>query len=396
MFSHKSYVILIFIFSSILSINSTFSADEESKETEKFKTLESTLTDSAMRTLGYSKPDFSNVGRLSKVYKLPFGKITYDIGSVVLLDKDQKSSVRTCLSAAHCFEELKERSAKMKNFYYYMDILIPKYYEVTFESDNVPEYSCTVTKHVMHPEYSTGHDSADIAILCLDKTVPHLTGLQPYYTFRSDLEQNINSDEYKFFRPLLRQLFYVGYGRSGNDSDYFNTKPDGKRRASISLLHFCLEDNVGEEIYSIPIKSKFNFKEPNLVVLNQREPMLFEIGMRSGMSGGATLNHNLALVGINTASRYQDISSLDKIRREKDKFMKKHATPINVGLYSFYVYTLLGRKRVFLNIGISLTMFSLANLRTNDMYPGARCISTAIEPHKKWIEEWRERFQQED
>ena len=396
MFNQKSYVILIFIFSFILPVDSVFSADEESKETEKLKTLESTLTDSAMRALGYADPTFSNVGRLSIVYKLPFGKITYDIGSVVLLDKDEVSSVRTCLSAAHCFEELTEHSAKMKKFHYYRDILIPKYYEVTFDSDDVPEYSCTVKKYVVHPEYLTGHDSADIAILCLDKAVPHLTGLQPYYTFGSDLEQNINSDQYKPIRHLLRQLFYVGYGRSGNDSDYFNSNPDGKRRASISLLHFCLTDNAGEEIYSIPIKSEFSFKKPNIVILNQREPMLFEIGMRSGMSGGATLNHNFALVGINTASAYDDISLLDKVRREKDKFMMEHSTPIKTGIYSFYLHTLLQRKRVFLNIGISLTLFILNNLRTNDMYPGARCISTAIEPHKKWIEEWRERFQQKD
>ena len=157
-----------------------------------------------------------------------------------------------------------------------------------------------------------------------------------------------------------------------------------------------MTDNAGEEIYSIPIKSEFSFKKPNIVILNQREPMLFEIGMRSGMSGGATLNHNFALVGINTASAYDDISLLDKVRREKDKFMMEHSTPIKTGIYSFYLHTLLQRKRVFLNIGISLTLFILNNLRTNDMYPGARCISTAIEPHKKWIEEWRERFQQED
>ena len=71
----------------------------------------------------------------------------------------------------------------------------------------------------------------------------------------------------------------------------------------------------------------------------------------------------------------------------------EHSTPIKTGIYSFYLHTLLQRKRVFLNIGISLTLFILNNLRTNDMYPGARCISTAIEPHKKWIEDWSKRLQ---
>lgn len=30
------------------------------------------------------------------------------------------------------------------------------------------------------------------------------------------------------------------------------------------------------------------------------------------------------------------------------------------------------------------------------MYPGVRCVSTDIEPHKKWIEDWSKRFQEKD
>lgn len=148
MFHQKPHIIFVLIstLSSMLSTNFAFSADEESNNEEIFKTRESTLTDCAMITLGYLEPTFSNVGRLSIVYSLPFlGKITYNIGSVVLLDRDQDTNVRTCLSAAHCFEESQECSYKMKKIHYYIDILIRKHYEVTFESDDVPEYSCTVT-----------------------------------------------------------------------------------------------------------------------------------------------------------------------------------------------------------------------------------------------------------
>ena len=396
MFHPKSYVILIFIFSSILAVSSSFSAEEEGNEIEESKRIERTLTGSAMVSLGKVDPTFSSVGRLSIVYKLPFGKIIYDIGSVVLLDKDQESDVRTCLSAAHCFEQSIERSARMQKFYYYMDILIPKHYEVTFESDDVPEYSCIVKKHVVHPGYLEGHGNADISILCLDKTVPHLKGLQPCYTFRSDLAQKINSDEYKSSKHLFRQLFYVGYGNSGNDSDYFISNTDRQRRASISFLHFWLTDNVGKEIISVPFNSLFRWEDFNVIVLNQRKPFLFETGIRPGMSGGATLNHSFDLVGINRGIRHQSISFLDKMIIEKDEFIKKHSTPISTGIYSFYMYTLLQRKRVLLNVGISLTLFSLTNLRAKDMYPGVRCVSTDIEPHKKWIEDWSKRFQEKD
>lgn len=249
----------------------------------------------------------------------------------------------------------------------------------------------------MHPEYFKRHNNADIAILRLDKTVPHLTGLKPYYTFRSDLEKDINLDKHKFNDPLLRQLFYVGYGMSGNDSDYFKSPPDGKRRASFSLLHFFSkdQDNIERNIYSIPTKSGFNFEDAGIVVLNQREQIPFEMGIRPGMSGGATLNRNLSLVGINQSTEYQHTSHLDKTKIKTDKFTEKYSMPIKTGAYSFYLYTLLNKKRVFLNIGCGLTIMTLTNLRIRKSYPGTRCISTSIEPHKKWIEEWRKRFQQE-
>lgn len=281
MFFRKSFTFLflkLILFSTIIPTY-VFSNDEEINIIPDFKTLQSTLTDTAMVALGYADPTFSNVGRLSIVYKLPFNqKITQNIGSAVLLDKRAGSCARTCLSAAHCFKEPTSRSAKMQKLNHYLNLLIPKYYQITFESNDEPSYSCTVTKYAVHPEYLEGNKGADIAILRLDKTIPHLSGLAPCYTFRSEIKEIISSNESQFYDPRLRALIYVGYGRAGNDSDYLKTRPDGKRRASLSLLHYFQADS-GNALISIPFKAQCRFDEFKLVDLTQqREPMPLKSG----------------------------------------------------------------------------------------------------------------------
>lgn len=404
MFFRKSFIFLFIklILFYTINLNYVFSNDEETNIIPGFKTLQSTLTDAAMVALGKADHAFSNVGILSKVYKLPFDqKITQNIGSAVLLDKREGSCARTCLSAAHCFKDPTSRSAKMQKLDHYLNLLIPGYYQVTFESNKEPSYSCIVTKYVVHPEYLAGHDSADIAILCLDKTVPHLAGLAPCYTFRKEIKEIISSNKSQFYDPRLRALIYVGYGRAGNDSDYLNSRPDGKRRASLSLLHYFQKDS-GNALISIPFKAQYRFDEFNLVDLTQqREPMPFEIGRRVGMSGGATLSPLFGLVGINRSACHSDISPIDRLKLKKRQFIKKWDTPISVGLFLSFLHTTSHNRRPYgyitkLSLGL-FYFFALSDeiLRNNDMYVGTRCTSTAIDTHEEWIEKYREEFENE-
>ena len=411
MFFRKSFIFLFlqFILFSTINLTYVFSNDEEINIIPGFKTLQSTLTDTAMVALGKADPAFSNVGRLSKVYKLPFDqKITQNIGSSVLLDKREGSCARTCLSAAHCFENPIFRSAKMQKLNHYLNLLIPRYYQVTFESNDESSYSCIVTKYVVHPEYLAGNNGADIAILRLDETVPHLAGLAPCYTFRKEIKEIISSNESQFYDPSLRELIYVGYGRAGNDSDYLKSRPDGKRRASLSLLHYFQKDS-GNALISIPFKTQCRFDDFNLVDLTQqREPMPFEIGRRVGMSGGATLsphfglNSYLRLVGINRSCCHDDTSPLDKLKCEKIQFRKRWDTPISVGLFLSFLHATSHNRRPYgyitkFSLGL-FYLFTLSDgiLRNNDMYVGTRCTSTAIDTHEEWIKKYREVFENDD
>ncbi|MES2287784.1 MAG: hypothetical protein V4547_19000 [Bacteroidota bacterium] len=404
MFFPKSFIFLFIklILFYTINLNYVFSNDEEINIIPGFKTLQSTLTDAAMVALGKADHAFSNVGRLSEVYELPFGqKITLNIGSAVLLDKREGSCTRTCLSAAHCVEKPTSRSAKMQKLDHYLNLLIPRYYQVTFESNDEPSYSCIVTKYVVHPEYLAGNNGADIAILRLNKTVPHLPGLAPCYTFLSEFKKIVNSNKSQFYDPRLRALIYVGYGRAGTDSDYLKSRPDGKRRASLSLLHYFQTDS-GNALISIPFKTQCRFDEFNLVDLTQqREPMPFEIGRRVGMSGGATISPLFGLVGINRSAYHSDISPIDRLKLEKKQFIKKWDNPICIGLFLSFLHATSHNRRPYgyitkFSLGL-FYLFALSDeiLRNNDMYVGTRCTSTAIDIHEEWIKKHREEFEKE-
>lgn len=120
------------------------------------------------------------------------------------------------------------------------------------------------------------------------------------------------------------------------------------------------------------------------------------------MSGGATISSLFGLVGINRSAYHSDISPIDRLKCEKKQFIKKWETPISVGLFWSFLHATSHNRRPYgyitkFSLGL-FYLFTLSDeiLRNNDMYVGTRCTSTAIDTHEKWIEKYREEFENED
>ena len=125
--------------------------------------------DNAMKKLGRLHPQFQNIGRLSKVYTLPFGQqLILPRGSAVYMGG------QSCLSAGHC---LSEKNTYFRKLRYYSNLILPMHYQITFETSTTQKQSYKVERYVVHPAFESTEKN-DIAILKLEKKVNHLKGLK--------------------------------------------------------------------------------------------------------------------------------------------------------------------------------------------------------------------------
>jgi hypothetical protein len=341
--------------------------------------------DNAMKKLGRLHPQFQNIGRLSKVYTLPFGQqLTFLRGSAVYMGG------HSCLSAGHC---LSEKNTYFRKLRYYSNLIFPMHYQITFETSTTQKQSYKVERYVVHPAFES-MEKSDIAILKLEKEVEHLKGLKPCYEFGTepfDLPLDNYEHAIQNYNRYPYHLTYVGYGGSGNDTDllekFFNS--DGKRRAARSILYSSTKkpDNL---LYSWPHKSHLFVKSPDenqKPFITSRPPLPFELGLRPGMSGGATFDSFLQFIAINSAINNSYISDKDLLLCITRHFITNWSIPINISLS--YASIKIKKRSVAL---IPFSLLWLCALKKPYAYTGSINVSVPLGPYEDWIEKHRKEF----
>ena len=299
------------------------------------------LSDAEMLQLGYSTSGAQNVGALYSVYKAPYHSCEqiYKRATVVYIGGV------TCLTAAHCMRD--ESSC-----FGYFD---PGEYfkisdKVSFEINGIHTYFDV--KHCkIHPDYD-GTQLHDIAILCLDRIVDGLDGLEPDYSLGTrNLEWNRNCQDV---------LTYIGYGQGGNDSDYCISVDDKRRACQSRLLKV-----QGPIIMSQPYHACLDITSATMWTLYPRKAFAYESIARPAMSGGATLLND-AFVGLNVGESYTFLPWCTGV------------------LFNSYYY-----------VNTCINFFMIGNLPwLRCIYPavGAVSGSVALGPHEQWIKDWKSTY----
>ena len=240
-----------------------------SKKIQSDYPIEETLTDAASITLARANPIYCNVGRLY----LRSGKRQNGNGAAVYLGGV------TCVTAAHCLVDEQDKFCELFDIYFQLN------------DGRIVQYE--IEKAIVHPLY-VRNKWYDIAVLKLKKPVVELIGAFVNYAY--------GKKERIIKKPP--EVTFVGYCRAYSDLGYRH-QCDFKRRATKSLL-FC----VGVD----PLK--MSAIPHTLDIVEQRTPSLmncfskvsfvsrpampYELGVKSGMSGGGAFERN-ELIGIHVA-----------------------------------------------------------------------------------------------
>ncbi|MES2252830.1 MAG: trypsin-like serine protease [Pseudomonadota bacterium] len=225
---------------------------------------EEMLTDEGARELAGSNSLFCSVGCLT-VFS---GKTVVANGSASYLGG------LMCVTAAHCV------------VLEYSDMT----FSVSFTLDSGRVETRDVERFDVYPDYNSHSKAYDIAVLKLKESIDGLVGLVPCFHYG------------KVEKPLrdLPEVMFVGYCGAYSETDYLSFS-DEKRRASKSRL-CCDYGNKGSPgIFTVPYRA--NTCEKNYIILScfpykltvtvARPPMEYELGVKSGMSGGAVFEVNI-------------------------------------------------------------------------------------------------------
>ncbi len=147
-----------------------------------------------------------------------------------------------------------------------------------------------VERFEVYSQYDPQRKAYDIALLKLKESIFGLHGLVPCFHY-GKVEKRLSE---------LPEVIFVGYCDAYSETDYLLFS-DGKRRASKSRL-FWDYGNQGEPgIFTVPCRA--NIIEQNYIILNYfpykavmtvaRPPMGYELGVKSGMSGGAVFEESV-------------------------------------------------------------------------------------------------------
>ena len=224
---------------------------------------EKTLTDRASTELAKSNLAYCNVGRLDVF----IGKDIKKHGTAEYLGG------LTCVTAAHCVVKDKDNPAAR--------------FILSFILDDDRIETCEIEQIEIHTNYKMD-SSYDVAVLRLKVPIVGLNGLSPCYRYGKVNRNLMNFPE----------VVFVGYCNAYTDVDYV-CPDDGKRRACKSRLwKEQVKKIIG--ILSAPHRSNTNKKhyivsdyfsyEP--VVAISRPPTEYELGPKSGMSGGGVFEEN--------------------------------------------------------------------------------------------------------
>ena len=224
------------------------------------------LTDEGARVLAESDLLFCSVGCLT-VYS---GKMVVANGSASYLGGV------TCVTAAHCV------------VLDYADVT----FTVSFALNDGRIETRDVERFEVYPQYDSQKKIYDIALLKLTESIVGLCGLAPCFHYGKVEKRLIDFPE----------VIFVGYCDAYSETDYLRLS-DGKRRASKSRLFVDYGKEKDTGIFTVPCRA--NIIEKNYIIFNcfpytsvmtvARPPMEYELGVKSGMSGGAVFEKKMVV-----------------------------------------------------------------------------------------------------